>query len=585
MATRLVNGGRIKDGNFESYNKETKSYDSLGNDSNGENLGKVKSSDFGKPTVGGGVNYSGSNTAVQGITTSDNAASVLKTARETLDGIQGNLNSSVASGEVSSGAGDKPAVPVDESNPFTGLFERINALQTNLNTAKEAERAAKEAQASQETQAKLNSITSAEEVGKSGQADLTAGVTAIGNAERGRPTNTANIQDPIIQALADKSIANVGILNQQMQALSQYRAQFNEYTQQDIDSIARTAERSVTRQMDENERTKRAMEFAGIVGGRAQFSPLVEQSIIHEVVQEGLDKIEVINEKKNSAIREARKAEADFNIDAFEKQANLAKEYNNEIESTISAMNTQVRQAEKDERDKIDYRQQQEERSSLILAGELINSTPEQIAQAAVANGIDYALLSKAVNDAKFEQSTRDFTAKDQVLSLEERRASINASNRANQPKVEADFSKRESALLSEAGLDGASYSEKVAFLNLTPTDQNDTIKNYKDEESDVESKTVSEVIADAVGPNTWFSNKGTDDKVKEVAASFNINPKGWRNGEEAKNFLGTIVQNLKTSYPDISDADIKDYLTQIPKDATVTELKAYLQFAREGVK
>jgi hypothetical protein len=332
-----------------------------------------------------------------GITTSDNAEKRGQNANDTINNI---------------------TTPSDgDDDPFSALFDRINTLQTDLKSAREKEKIAQDAFQGKDAQSKLKKIDSSEEAGFNAQADLNAGVDALtGRGDAGE------IEDPVIRALTDKTSANIGIMQNQMQTLSQYRNQFNEYTQQDIDSIARTAERSIERQLAENDRTKRAMQFAGVVGGRAQFSPVVEQSIINDVIEEGLDRIEVINEKKNSAIREARKAEADFNIDVFEQQADLAKEFNNEIESTISAMNAQVRQVEKDDRERMTFRQDQEERNSLILAEELVDATPEQIMQAAAANGIDPGLLTKAINDAKFESQDRD-------LTLEGKRANIALAN------------------------------------------------------------------------------------------------------------------------------------------------------------
>jgi hypothetical protein len=403
MATKLVSGGRIKDGVFEAYNKDTKSYVSTGE--------KVNKDDFGKTEVGKATSYTGGSQPVAqymadykpstGIVTSKDAENRAKTADETLNKIT--------------------TPSTDKNNPFTDLFSRISALQTELNKAKEAEKSAKEEAAGLDANSALKKLGSSEEVGSGAKADMSAGVDAI--AGRG---GTSGIEDATIRALADKTIANIDIINNQLQALSQYRQQFNEYTQQDIDSIARTAERSIQTQTAENQRIADAMRFAGVLGGRAQFAPVAEQSIIKDVIQEGLDKIEVINEKKNSAIREARKAEAEFNIDVFEQQAELAKEYNNEIESTISAMNAQVRQVEQDERERMTFRQQQEERNSLILAEELVDATPEQIMQAAAMNGIDIGLLTKAVNDAKFEKESRDLekrSKEENILSSQESRA------------------------------------------------------------------------------------------------------------------------------------------------------------------
>lgn len=329
----------------------------------------------------------------RGITTSRDAENRAKAANETINNIT--------------------TPSSDDNNPFADLFKRINTLQSDLNKAKASEQAAKDEAAGVDAGSALKKLNSAEEAGKGASTDMSAGVDAI--AGRG---GTEGIEDATIRALADKTSANLAIIGNQMQTLGQYRQQFNEYTQQDIDSIARTAERSVQRQLEENQRTTDAMRFAGVVAGRAQFAPVPEQSIIAEVIQDGLDEIEVINEKKNSAIREARKAEAEFNVDVFEQQAELAKEYNNEIESTISAMNARVRQVEQDEREAMTFRQEQEERSAIMLAGELIDADPDKIMQAAAINGIDVGLLTKAVNDAKFEKQSRELDIKSSEESI-----------------------------------------------------------------------------------------------------------------------------------------------------------------------
>jgi prefoldin subunit 5 len=203
----------------------------------------------------------GQTVSAKGITTSDNAANRAKNANKTLNDIT------------------TPTATVE--NPLTEMYKRLSELQKQLATAKEKE-------ANAEVKGKLESTASAEEVGQGASADMSAGVDAIA----GRGT-TEGIEDPTIKALADKTTANLAIITNQMQTLDQYRQQFNEYTQQDIDSIARTAERSIKSQIEANQRTTDAMRFAGVLGGRAQFAPVTEQSIIKDVIQEGLDKIEV----------------------------------------------------------------------------------------------------------------------------------------------------------------------------------------------------------------------------------------------------------------------------------------------------
>lgn len=67
MATRLVNGGRIKNGVYEKFDKGTKKYTSLGMDEKGKAIGKVKSTDFGNTDVGKKTEYTGGNTAVKAV--------------------------------------------------------------------------------------------------------------------------------------------------------------------------------------------------------------------------------------------------------------------------------------------------------------------------------------------------------------------------------------------------------------------------------------------------------------------------------------------------------------------------------------
>lgn len=490
----------------------------------------------------------------KGIVTSDDARARAKNADKTITDI----------------------TPIDEGgaeSPVSALYKRLNSLQSELKKAKEAEKKAKDDQANADIQAKLKNIDSASEVGESAKTDISAGVDAILNDGK-----TDNIEDPVIRSLAEKTSANISIISNQMNTLENYRKQFNQYTKDDIDSIARTAERSIQRQTEENERTANAMRFAGVISGRAQFSPLIEQSIIKDVIQEGLDEIEVINEKKNSAIREARRAEAEFNVDAFEQQAELAKEYNSQIESAISNMNQRVREAEQDERARVEFRQAQEERNSLILAEELIDATPQQIMEAAIANGVDVGLLTKAVNDAKFTNTERE-------LDIESKRASINAANRSNQPKdTNDDFTREEQALIRQAGLEDASYDEQITFLNMTASERSAMIKDVQEAKKEEDSMSVTDFISNMVGKSSVWTSDEFADRLKSSAKGFGIDPKGVFNDKEARNFLGIIVQNLKTKFPDITDEEIKEYLKQIPNDATTEEITAYLQFARSGI-
>lgn len=450
-----------------------------------------------------------------GITTSDSAANRSKAANETLASITSSSSSS------------------SKESPLEALYKRLNTLQSDLAKAKEAEKKAKEDQANADIQTKLKGLSSAEEVGDSAKADMTAGTEAIFNGG-----TIEGIEDPTIKALAEKTSANISVITNQMQTLDQYRKQFNEYTQQDIDSIARTAERSVQRQIEENTRVTNAMRFAGVLAGRAQFAPVTEQSIIHEVIQDGLDKIEVINEKKNTAIREARKAEAEFNVDVFEQQAELAKEYNNEIEATISAMNAQVRQVEQDERDRMTFRQTQEERNSILLAEQLIDATPDKILQAAAMNGIDAGLLMKAVNDARFERTDRN-------LTLEGKRADIaNAWKSYNSGKE----------VVSDIPKDVEQGFRSVARLSKEDAEAAwEDVKNFGLEES----------------VSLWLEGGLSKAQVKSMVSAHEQSQRGIKDGDEGamkptdtETTLFSVIDNWKSEANKKAEEDLTNLIT-----------------------
>jgi uncharacterized protein YprB with RNaseH-like and TPR domain len=178
------------------------------------------------------------------------------------------------------------------------------------------------------------------------------------------------------------------------------------------------------------------MRGAGILAGRSQMAPTTQGSIINEIIEDGLDRINVIENKKTTAIRAARKAETEFNYALFTDSVEIAKQLNTDIENSVKELRAQVLQAEKDEQDAITFRQEQEERNSLILAGELVGATPEVIQQTVLANGIDPGLLAKAVNDAKFEASNRKFTEQSNTLTLANKREDLIKKRTPDAPKA-----------------------------------------------------------------------------------------------------------------------------------------------------
>lgn len=351
----------------------------------------------------GGV--SGVNVPAQGLVTSDSASKSIEESKTTLD-------------EIGSNTGPTATPSSGTKTQLDRLFDQLSATRAQLTKAKEKEKLAKENLTDVELQSKLGEIDSSEEGTGDGTTDLSASVDSINKVAVGGKADTSTIEDPTLRAMTDAAINNISLTQQQMTRLGDFAKTMSAFSQAEVDDISATALRSIERQIAENDRVTRSLQFAGVIGGRAQFAPTPEGTLIHEIVQDGLDKIDVIEANKNTAIRQARQAETEFNYTLFTDSVALAKQFNTDIETSITNLKAEVRQAEKDENDRLTFRQQQEERNALILAEELVGSTPEQIAQTAVANGVDVGLLTKAVNDASFEQSTRDFEGKKQNLDL-----------------------------------------------------------------------------------------------------------------------------------------------------------------------
>ena len=333
-----------------------------------------------------------------GLTTSDSADNAVNEANDTLDNIES------TPGSTGNGVQEQLA----------SLFEQISSAREQLVTAKENEKIAKDKSDNADLQAQLG-----------GEGDLADGINAINNVAAGGEADSSAVDDPVLRAMTDSTINKITLAQAQQTRLNDFAETMSQYAQADINDISATAARAVERQVAENDRVQRAMRGAGILAGRSQIAPTVQGSIINEIIEDGLDRINVIEEKKTSAVRTARKAETEFNYALFTDSVEIAKQLNTDIENSVTNLKAQVRQAEKDEQDAITFRQEQEERNSLILAGELVGATPEVIQQTALANGIDPGLLAKAVNDAKFEASNREFTESNNALTLANKRQDL----------------------------------------------------------------------------------------------------------------------------------------------------------------
>jgi hypothetical protein len=254
----------------------------------------------------------------------------------------------------------------------------------------------------------------------------------------------------------------------------------------------------------------------------------------------------------------------------FEQQAELAKEYNNEIESTISAMNAQVRQVEQDERERAKFRQEQADRSAFILAPELMDADEATIYQTALANGIDPGLLAREVQTYKDDQAMNE-------LDMESKRENI--------------LSSQQSRILAQARFDreGQKTVDKVKPLTL------DEISNatvlYGLGEVDVKGEVLSTLIPnhwtndDLAQFNSMYGNDmqtaGTIDEKREVLKKFNtvIDAAGQGveqglTGEDLNNYVAEqVAKNRKPI------SEVKQEATNLVKNS----YKTFVRKARES--
>ena len=418
-----------------------------------------------------------------GIVTSDSASTAVNNSRNTLNNIGSGTGATVPTPDGGNGV----------QSQLSELFKQLSTARGQLETAKASEKLAKE------------------NLDNNKQIDLADGINAINTKASGGKADTSAVNDPVLRAITDASINRISNTQAQITRLDDYRKLMSDYSQGEIDDISSTALRSVERQVKENDRVQRAMEFAGIIGGRAQMAPIVEGTLIHEIVQDGLDRIDIIESRKTTAIRTARKAESEFNYKLFTESVELANQFNTEIENSITKLKTEVRQAEKDEQEKLTFRQGQEERNSLMLAGELTEASPELIQQTAAANGIDLGLLIKAVNDAKFEKSNRAFTEKENALSLVDTQSSINKRN--NDMRLDNAANARAAAAANALKEAASTIPEDVeqGFRSVAMLSKGQAESAW----SDVQNFGLDDAVE-----NVWLPGGYSKDQVKAMVAA-----------------------------------------------------------------
>ena len=116
-------------------------------------------------------------------------------------------------------------------------------------------------------------------------------------------------------------------------------------------------------------------------------------------------------------------------------------------------------------------------------------------------------------------------------------------------------FSATDNALLRQAGLGNATYDEKVRFLNLTPTKQEELMASQADKSG--KNSSVDDVIAEISGDKNKVS------RLKALADEQGLSSVWTGKGTDVKRFLNNMVNGIKKD-PNITDDELKSYLLSI---------------------
>ncbi len=315
------------------------------------------------------------------------------------------------------------------SNPLAELM--------NANTKLQAEFAKEKA-----TRAKLEADLSIKNQLGTGETGTTTGTTTGKPVDPTKNTTTTattgtTVQpveevipglenDPTANAIMQAFNERVAVTNANVDRLNDFVEASDDDTASAIKSLQATARGQIKRVEAENIRIAQAARVAGIVSGRGMYSPEEHEGIISEVISEGIDRVTDIENTRDTAILEAKKAQREFNYKAYVEMSDLVTELSDLKREAIIDMKDRLREIETDARDKMKFDQEQADRNAFILAPELMDATSDEIYKAALANGIDPGLLSREVQTYKDERTMND-------LDIQSKRESILSSQASRQ--------------------------------------------------------------------------------------------------------------------------------------------------------
>ena len=398
-------------------------------------------------------------TTLQGISSS--LASSTPEQRTQLEGtlktLGGALSSEQARRSVENAKTSSPGTTPSATTPTTDALTKAMQDKAAAETrAKEAEARKKEAEA---TASIADQRLAQRNAGKTGttsglsNSDATAnsGVTTLEGLLAQEPElanyglTADNVSDPMVVATLRNQVARSQQLEADYNRLNEMVAKKEERTKEQV-ALINTSIKNQEAQLKVEQRKRMASEgMAGVLSGRSLYSPEEHQGLIQEVVQDGILKLQEIQIEGFKLKNEMWDNFDNYEFEKYTKKSEVLKEYNKLELDTVTAIQTHLQNIAKTQQEKIVFDQQQMDRSSLILAGELVGASDATIRETATANGVDYGLLKKAVEDANYEQQSRalDITAKNESI-LTSRQSRYLASIKANQDGKDTGFTTQE---------------------------------------------------------------------------------------------------------------------------------------------
>jgi Spy/CpxP family protein refolding chaperone len=464
-------------------------------------------------------------------------------ARNEVKNAQNAINNSSSGGTVGGDALSK-------------AYSQISDLQGKLAKSDQAKTLAESNYSLSESRLKGAQDTASAAAAKVGE---NAALTIPGTTQ-GTTVTSQNIQAPTEGALATDAATQARvqafnnsqtIIGTQLKALNDMVSANDTDSQAvlaNIDAMTKSQTDIATKQ---NDSIIQAAKVAGIVSGRAMYSPEEHLGIIQEVMNDGQSKLAQINLKSAELRLEANKAKREYDYKAFTDSANLISKMEDDRKNVIVDMSKRLSEINADSQSKIKFDQEQNKYNADVQAT-TIAAMPEAqrakaIAAAATKTGIDINLIGKSVADQVYERQNRS-------LTLQEKIATINSANRKSTVAGRVP-------VLTNTTADKIMKDFKLPFappLELTNKEANHVANEYAQRVKNIgTSQTKEDLFNDIIYKETGgdIGKKGASIKASDVMSELKSGVGFIHDSGKTKE----LVDAYKAKYKGVHTSDVLD--------------------------